>query len=176
MHDFWSAYFYLHFYIVNTAKLSENVWKEAEKMLEQIQKYPQKEEYQKLVEADRINLYEREAEKLVDDSIVVIEGHIQQSDVEEPKILVDKINPIKEPSSNKLYISLEDSNDKNLIETMKLILSKYKGNSPVIFYFMNNKKAFGLEERYWIDAKRVDDLKIDLLNYLDNDPDRIVLK
>ena len=31
-------------------------------MLEQIQKYPQKEEYQKLVEADRINLYEREAE------------------------------------------------------------------------------------------------------------------
>ncbi len=32
-------------------------------MLEQIQKYPQKEEYQKLVEADRINLYEREAEK-----------------------------------------------------------------------------------------------------------------
>ena len=33
------------------------------KMLEQIQKYPQKEEYQKLVEADRINLYEREAEK-----------------------------------------------------------------------------------------------------------------
>lgn len=45
------------------AKLSENVWKEAEKMLEQIQKYPQKEEYQKLVEADRINLYEREAEK-----------------------------------------------------------------------------------------------------------------
>ena len=48
---------------VITAKLSENVWKEAEKMLEQIQKYPQKEEYQKLVEADRINLYEREAEK-----------------------------------------------------------------------------------------------------------------
>ena len=46
-----------------SAKLSENVWKEAEKMLEQIQKYPQKEEYQKLVEADRINLYEREAEK-----------------------------------------------------------------------------------------------------------------
>ena len=33
------------------------------KMLEQIQKYSQKEEYQKLVEADRINLYEREAEK-----------------------------------------------------------------------------------------------------------------
>ena len=63
VHDFWSAYFYLHFYTVNTAKLSENVWKEAEKMLEQIQKYPQKEEYQKLVEADRINLYEREAEK-----------------------------------------------------------------------------------------------------------------
>ena len=55
--------FYLHFYTVNTAKLSENVWKEAEKMLEQIQKYPQKEEYQKLVEEDRINLYEREAEK-----------------------------------------------------------------------------------------------------------------
>ena len=63
VHDFWSAYFYLHFYTVNTAKLSENVWKEAEKMLEQIQKYPQKEEYQKLVEADRINLYEREVEK-----------------------------------------------------------------------------------------------------------------
>ena len=63
VHDFWSAYFYLHFYTVNADKLSENVWKEAEKMLEQIQKYPQKEEYQKLVEADRIDLYEREAEK-----------------------------------------------------------------------------------------------------------------
>ena len=37
--------------------------KKQQKMLEQIQKYPQKEEYQKLVEADRINLYEREAEK-----------------------------------------------------------------------------------------------------------------
>ena len=31
VHDFWSAYFYLHFYTVNTVKLSENVWKEAEK-------------------------------------------------------------------------------------------------------------------------------------------------
>lgn len=63
VHDFWSAYFYLHFYTVNAAKLPENAFKEAEKMLEQLRKYPQKETYQKLVETDRINLYERSAEK-----------------------------------------------------------------------------------------------------------------
>ena len=63
IHDFWSAYFYLHFYTVNVSKLPENAWKEAEKILKQIQKYPQKKEYQKLVETDRINLYESEAEK-----------------------------------------------------------------------------------------------------------------
>lgn len=63
VYDFWSAYFYFHFYTVNTEKLPENAFKEAEKMLEQMQKYPQKEEYQKLVETDRIELYERRAEK-----------------------------------------------------------------------------------------------------------------
>ncbi len=63
IHDFWSAYFYLHFYTVNVSKLPEDAWKEAEKILKQMQKYPQKKEYQKLVETDRINLYESEAEK-----------------------------------------------------------------------------------------------------------------
>ena len=63
IHDFWSAYFYLHFYTVNVSKLPEDAWKEAEKILKQIQKYLQKKEYQKLVETDRINLYESEAEK-----------------------------------------------------------------------------------------------------------------
>ena len=63
IYDFWSAYFYLHFYTVNVSKLPEDAWKEAEKILKQMQKYSQKKEYQKLVETDRINLYESEAEK-----------------------------------------------------------------------------------------------------------------
>lgn len=63
IHDFWSAYFYLHFYTTNSAELPDDGLKEAERILNQIQKYLKKKEHQKLVEADRINLYERMAEK-----------------------------------------------------------------------------------------------------------------
>ncbi|CDZ74720.1 DNA polymerase III subunit alpha [Peptoniphilus sp. ING2-D1G] len=121
-------------------------------------------------------IYEREADNIVDDLIVLVEGHIQYSEVEEPKILVDSIKKLKEPSRKKLYISLKNSKDENLKKLFASILKKYKGNVPVVFYYEDIKKAYGLGRDYWINEEHFEDLKIDILKFLEQDPSKIILK
>lgn len=122
------------------------------------------------------NLYERVVDKLVEGAVVIVEGHIQASEVEEAKIIVDSIRDIKEISKKKLYISTKSSKDKYLIDKLKRILGNYKGNTPVIFYFEDLEKAFGIEKNYWIDEERIEDIKLNLFNYLENEPSKIILK
>lgn len=62
IYDFWSAYFYLRFYVTWFERSKDHAIKEGEKILDQVQKYAVDQQQKELFERDRINLYELMAE------------------------------------------------------------------------------------------------------------------
>lgn len=121
------------------------------------------------------NVFSKYRELIEDENVVFVEGHFQESEIEEPKILVDKVSKIKMPTNKKLYISVNSMRDKNLRE-IRNILKDYSGNTPVIFYEEESKKAFGTENNLWIDEKLFEELRDELILFTENDKEKIILK
>lgn len=116
---------------------------------------------------------------IAEENVVLVEGHIQASEIEEPKILVDSISLLKDyedelKSVKKLYLSLR-SKDSNLLNSVKAELVKYSGDVPVIFYFEDEKKAYATEKKYWIDENRAEDLRSGLKAYI-GDGNKFILR
>lgn len=125
------------------------------------------------------NVYEKYMDIIAEENVVLIEGHIQASEIEEPKILVDSISLLKDyedelKSVKKLYLSLR-SKDSNLLNSVKAELVKYSGDVPVIFYFEDEKKAYATEKKYWIDENRSEDLRSGLKAYI-GDGNKFILR
>ena len=104
------------------------------------------------------NVFSKYKDLIDDENVVFVEGHFQESEVEEPKILVDSISKIKMPTKNKLYISIDSMKNPNVIE-MKNVLKEYEGNTPVIFFEEDTRRAFGTESNLWIDSTSFDEIK-----------------
>ncbi len=96
--------------------------------------------------------FERYNKILSEDNIVVIEGKLSVSEVEAPKIIVEKISELKTFVTGKLYLKIEGEDTFGPMETIKNILSKYKGNMPVYIYFENDKKTVMADRSLWVDG------------------------
>lgn len=125
------------------------------------------------------NVYGKYMDIIVEENVVLVEGHIQASEIEEPKILVDSISLLKDyedelKSVKKLYLSLR-SKESNLLNSVKAELVKYSGDIPVIFYFEDEKKAYATEKKYWIDENRAEDLRSGLKAYI-GDGNKFILR
>ncbi|MDR7855833.1 DNA polymerase III subunit alpha [Tissierella sp.] len=107
---------------------------------------------------DRYNKY------LKEDGLVVVEGRISMSEVEEPKILVEKIRELNTFKRGKLYLKISSSSVANVFSKIKEILRKYKGDTPVYIYLEKEKKTIVSDRELWIDVseKAIMELK-DLL-------------
>lgn len=111
-----------------------------------------------------------------DGKVLAVMGHISSSDVEDPKIIVDSLIQIQEPSDKKLYISIKSMADKNILVGIKEVLKSYRGNVPVIFYDESQKKTYGTDMSIWINEKEFENIKLELLVYLNENPNKIILK
>lgn len=111
-----------------------------------------------------------------DGKVLAVMGHISSSDVEDPKIIVDSLIQIQEPSEKKLYISIKSMADKNILVGIKEVLKSYRGNVPVIFYDESQKKSYGTDMSIWINEKEFENIKLELLVYLNENPNKIILK
>ena len=120
------------------------------------------------------NVYSNYKDLIEDENIVIVEGHFQESEVEEPKILVDSISRLKMPTKNKLYISV-DSMKNEKIKDIKRILRDYEGNTPVVFFEEETRRAFGTESNLWIDDKSFDEIQDKLIEYTKT-REKIILK
>ena len=120
------------------------------------------------------NVFSEYKDLIDDENVVFVEGHFQESEVEEPKILVDAISKIKMPTKNKLYISIDSMKNSNVIE-MKNVLKEYEGNTPVIFFEEYTRKAFGTESNLWIDSTSFDEIK-NRLAVFTKSREKIILK
>jgi len=62
------------------------------------------------------------------------------------------------------------------LREIRNILKDYSGNTPVIFYEEESKKAFGTENNLWIDEKLFEELRDELILFTENDKEKIILK
>ena len=120
------------------------------------------------------NVFSKYKDLIDDENVVFVEGHFQESEVEEPKILVDAISKIKMPTKNKLYISIDSMKNPIVVE-MKNVLKEYEGNTPVIFFEEDTRRAFGTESNLWIDSTSFDEIK-NRLAVFTKSREKIILK
>ncbi|MDY3119017.1 MAG: DNA polymerase III subunit alpha [Peptoniphilus sp.] len=74
--------------------------------------------------------------------LITVTGRIEGSDVEEGKVLVESVRPLRDmEDGEKLYIRLPDG---SLQEEMEAICKAHPGELPVVLYFTDEKKAVGL--------------------------------
>lgn len=120
------------------------------------------------------NVFSRYKDLIEDENVVFVEGHFQESEVEEPKILVDALSRIKMPTKNKLYISIDSMKNERLGE-MKNILREYEGSTPVVFFEEETRRAYGTESNLWIDATSFTEIQ-DKLAVFTKSREKIILK
>ena len=120
------------------------------------------------------NVFSRYKNLIEDENVVFVEGHFQESEVEEPKILVDALSRIKMPTKNKLYISIDSMKNERLGE-MKNILREYEGSTPVVFFEEETRRAYGTESNLWIDANAFTEIQ-DKLAVFTKSREKIILK
>ena len=97
--------------------------------------------------------YEKNHKFIEEDKIILLEGRLSISEVEEPKIIAEKISPITKLDFTKLYLKLSGLEDTINLGKIKEILAKYSGETPVYVYFEKEKKTISADRNLWIDAK-----------------------
>lgn len=94
--------------------------------------------------------YEEYQNLLLEDEIVVIEGRLSISEVEDPKIICEKISPLNKYKLDKIYIKLSNNQSNNVFERIKPILAKHPGDTPVYLYLERDRKTFVADKSLWV--------------------------
>ncbi len=112
--------------------------------------------------------FERYNKYLKEDGLIVIEGKISVSEVEEPKIIVEKISELNMYKREKIYLKISTDSPSNTMEKLKRILEKSNGDVPVYVYFEKEKKTVVADRSLWIDGNNLD-IITQLKNFLGED-------
>jgi DNA polymerase III subunit alpha len=97
-------------------------------------------------------VYQKWSKFIQEDSVVVIKGRISVREEEQPKILADSIEPLKtiKVEQNKLFIRLNDDIWNSQIESLKPVLERYKGISPIYVILRDSRKKFMANRDLWV--------------------------
>lgn len=83
--DFWSAYFFEHYYVIWEKRLSKDSLKQAESLIKRMEQFPMDKKKQKILETEKLNLYE----------IIARRGKNRQFFYETDKIFREKMDANK---------------------------------------------------------------------------------
>ena len=95
--------------------------------------------------------YDRYLKHINEDNIVVVQGKVSSREEEEPKIICEKITPLKSFKSGKLYIKISSEKSLNTFDKLKRIFAKYSGDSPVYIYIEREDKVVMADRNLWVD-------------------------
>lgn len=95
-------------------------------------------------------IYEKSYSLIEEDSIILVEGRLSISEVEDPKIIVEKLSPIQKLNFEKIYLKLSRSSGSDILGDVKGILSKYPGETPVYVFFERENKMVAADRSLWI--------------------------
>ncbi len=97
--------------------------------------------------------FERYNKYISEDQIIVIEGRLSISEVEDTKIICEKISPLNKLKSNKLYVKLSKNSRPDLFNDIKDILRKYPGDIPVYVFMEDKKKTVVADKALWVQTE-----------------------
>ena len=109
--------------------------------------------------------YEKYSSYINEDEIVIIDGKLNLSEVDEPKLIAEKISKLEEYNTDKLYLKINTKDKPDAFNDLKLIFSKYKGSTPVYLYNERDKTTFVADRTMWINSKDSDAIR-ELKSYL----------
>ncbi len=100
---------------------------------------------------------------LKENNIIFVTGRVSMREDEEAKIICEKIisadniQPNKKPQKSKrpgLYLKLDNKSSEKY-QSACLLLSIFEGNTPVYFYFEEDKKLMRAPSKMWVDINDV---------------------
>ena len=112
--------------------------------------------------------YERYNKYILEDQLIVIEGRLSISEVDDTKIICEKISPLNKFSNTKLYIKLSKDSESILFSDIKKILKKYPGDIPVYVFLEKEKKTVVADRSLWIELEN-DNVIVELQSRLGKD-------
>jgi len=96
------------------------------------------------------------------DEAVLIKGKVSGNG-EEVKVICEEISTIDSHLGGEVHIKI-DSASSSLLDQVQVILSSFKGKSPVFFHLEKEKKVYKTGDEYWVDlSKPVVGRLVDLL-------------
>lgn len=101
--------------------------------------------------------YTKYAHLIEEDMVIIVDGRLNCSEEEEPKLIVEKIAPIyasfneSNEHTKKLYIKIDSEKNQEKVNELKIILERYKGREPVYIYFEESKKTIRTSAQYYTD-------------------------
>lgn len=101
--------------------------------------------------------YTKYAHLIEEDMVIIVDGRLNCSEEEEPKLIVEKIAPIyasfndKNEHTKKLYIKIDSEKNQEKVNELKVVLERYKGKEPVYIYFEESKKTIRTSAQYYTD-------------------------
>lgn len=100
--------------------------------------------------------FERYNKYIIEDQLVIVEGRLSMSEVEDTKIICEKISPLTKFKMEKVYIKLSKTSKSNLFNDIKVILGKYPGDIPVYVFMEKDNKMVVADRALWVNLNNKD--------------------
>lgn len=99
--------------------------------------------------------YEKYNRFLVEDEVVLVSGRLVMNEEEEPKIICDRIESMDEARgrNSKFYVKIPKDKPDELLEKIKVILSRHSGSVPVYVYIERKEKMVMAQRDYWVNIE-----------------------
>lgn len=94
--------------------------------------------------------YDKYSQFLFEDGLIVIEGRLSISEVEDPKIICESIRELKPYKMDKIYLKISKDKNEDIFEEIKPILKQYTGDIPVYVYLEKHNKMIIADRSLWI--------------------------
>lgn len=98
--------------------------------------------------------YDKYSKLIQENSLVVIEGNISVSEEDEPKIICDKITQLSKYRRTKVYIKIPKEQSMDIFKSIKRILEKYKGETPVYVYMEDKNQTVIANRDLWVNVEK----------------------
>jgi len=92
----------------------------------------------------------KECHSLIEnDAVVLVKGRLSTSG-EEAKILAEELSPLAKKMIGDLYLKVDDTTPE-ILDSIKILLKSYPGDSRVYLYFEKEKKLKSIPRENWVD-------------------------
>ncbi|MTI65654.1 MAG: DNA polymerase III subunit alpha [Firmicutes bacterium] len=97
--------------------------------------------------------YDKYNRHIEEDKIVLIKGRLSINEEDDNKIICESIVPLTQIKKERLYLKISKDKSLDLLSSIKKILSKYKGDTPVYVYIEKSNKKIVAERNYWVNIE-----------------------